>query len=48
MTTTTIDYGLPVAGHVRFTVYDLLGREVAVLVDEKINFAEVVLNKVFE
>lgn len=31
--TTTIAYGVPAAGPVRLIVYDLLGREVAVLVD---------------
>jgi hypothetical protein len=31
---TTITYTLPEAVHVRLTVYDVLGREVAVLVDE--------------
>jgi hypothetical protein len=31
--TTTIRYGVPVTGPVRLAVYDLLGREVAVLVD---------------
>jgi hypothetical protein len=33
--TTRIRYQLPVAGDVRLTVYDVLGSEVAVLVDEK-------------
>ncbi|MGA9117872.1 MAG: T9SS type A sorting domain-containing protein [Bacteroidota bacterium] len=33
--TTVIRYELPVAGHVRLVVYDLLGREVKILVDEK-------------
>jgi hypothetical protein len=33
--TTVISCQLPVAGHVRLAVYDLLGREVAVLVDER-------------
>jgi len=28
---TTIEYRVPTAGHVRLTVYDVLGREVAVL-----------------
>ena len=32
---TTISYGLPQAGPVRLTVYDALGREVAVLVDRE-------------
>lgn len=32
---TTISYGLPLAGPVRLTVYDALGREVAVLVDRE-------------
>ena len=31
----TIKYRLPVPGHVRLTVYDVLGRELAVLVDER-------------
>jgi hypothetical protein len=31
---TEISYRLPSAGHVRLTVYDVLGREVRVLVDE--------------
>ncbi|MXW65371.1 MAG: T9SS type A sorting domain-containing protein, partial [Bacteroidetes bacterium SB0668_bin_1] len=31
---TTIRYALPWAGNVRLAVYDLLGHEVAVLVDE--------------
>ena len=31
---TTIRYALPQAGNVRLAVYDLLGHEVAVLVDE--------------
>lgn len=33
--TTMIGYQIPVSGHVRLTVFDLLGREVAVLVDER-------------
>jgi hypothetical protein len=33
--TTVVSYQLPVAGAVRLVVYDILGREVAVLVDEK-------------
>jgi hypothetical protein len=33
--TTVLSFRLPVAGSVRLTVYDLLGREVAVLVDER-------------
>ncbi|HMB92664.1 MAG TPA: T9SS type A sorting domain-containing protein [Rhodothermales bacterium] len=33
--TTTIRYGVPAAGPVRLAVYDLLGREVAVLVNAK-------------
>jgi hypothetical protein len=33
--TTTISYQLPVAGKARLSVYDMLGREVAVLVDEE-------------
>ena len=32
---TTISYGVPQAGPVRLTVYDALGREVAVLVDRE-------------
>jgi len=32
---TTIHYQLPNAGHVTLKVYDMLGREVAILVDEK-------------
>ena len=31
----TIEYRVPAGGHVRLTVYDVLGRELAVLVDEK-------------
>ena len=31
---TTIRFGLPEAGHVRLVVYDVMGREVAVLTDE--------------
>jgi hypothetical protein len=31
---TTIEYGLPAAGRVRLTVFDVLGRELATLVDE--------------
>ena len=31
----TIEYRLPASGHVRLTVYDVLGRELAVLVDER-------------
>jgi len=31
---TTIEYGLPEAGHVKIEVYDLLGRRVATLLDE--------------
>jgi glucuronoarabinoxylan endo-1,4-beta-xylanase len=33
--TTVVKYQLPVAGDVRLGVYDLLGREVAVLVNER-------------
>jgi hypothetical protein len=33
--TTEIQYGLPVAGHVDLTIYDLVGREVRTLVDEQ-------------
>jgi len=33
--TTTIQYGLPNAAEVRLTVYDLMGRQVAVLVDQR-------------
>jgi subtilisin-like proprotein convertase family protein len=33
--TTTISFQLPVAGNVKLAVYDLLGREVSVLVDER-------------
>ncbi len=33
--TTTIGYQIPVSGHVKLAVFDLLGREVAVLVDER-------------
>ena len=33
---TRISFGLPVAGEVRLTVFDVLGREVAVLVDERL------------
>ncbi|CAG1772615.1 partial Neutral protease NprE, partial [uncultured bacterium] len=32
--TTSIGYQVPVSGHVRLAVYDMLGREVALLVDE--------------
>ncbi|OGU79480.1 MAG: hypothetical protein A2W11_03655, partial [Ignavibacteria bacterium RBG_16_35_7] len=32
---TTINYSIPVAGHVNLTVYNLLGSEVATLVDEQ-------------
>lgn len=32
--TTTIEFGIPKAGHVRLSVYNLLGQEVAVLLDE--------------
>jgi hypothetical protein len=32
--TTTIGYDLPVSSHVRLTIYDVLGREVTILVDE--------------
>lgn len=32
--TTRIEYDLPVAGHVKLAVFDLVGREVAILVDE--------------
>jgi hypothetical protein len=35
--TTVIAYQLPVAAHVRLAVYDLLGREVRVLVDEQLS-----------
>jgi hypothetical protein len=35
--TTVIRYRLPVAGHVRLTVHDLLGREVAVAVDGRVD-----------
>jgi len=31
----TIEYRVPAPGHVRLTVYDVLGRELAVLVDER-------------
>ena len=31
--TTTIEYALPASGPVRLSVYDMLGREVAILVD---------------
>ncbi len=31
--TTTIEYALPVSGHVHLSVYDMLGREIAILVD---------------
>ncbi|MXY07114.1 MAG: T9SS type A sorting domain-containing protein [Rhodothermaceae bacterium] len=31
----TIEYRVPTPGHVRLTVYDVLGRELAVLVDER-------------
>ncbi len=31
--TTTIEYALPASSHVRLSVYDVLGREVAILVD---------------
>ena len=31
----TIEYRLPAGGHVRLTMYDVLGRELAVLVDER-------------
>jgi hypothetical protein len=31
---TTIEYGLPEAGHVRIQIYDLLGRQVETLIDE--------------
>ena len=34
--TTTISYALSRASHTTLTVYDLLGREVAVLVDERV------------
>jgi 5-hydroxyisourate hydrolase-like protein (transthyretin family) len=33
--TTVISFQSPVANHIRIMVYDLLGREVAVLMDEK-------------
>ena len=35
--TTTIKFGLPTASHVNLTVYDILGREVTVLVKERRN-----------
>ena len=31
----TIEYHVPASGHVRLTVYDVLGRELVVLVDER-------------
>jgi len=31
---TTINYSLPVRGHVNITIYNILGREVATLVDD--------------
>jgi hypothetical protein len=34
--TTTIEYGLPEAGHVRIEIYDLLGRKVETLVDQEL------------
>ncbi len=34
---TTITYELPVASEVKLSIYDILGREVAALVDEKVN-----------
>jgi hypothetical protein len=34
---TSISFNIPVAGNVKLTVYDLLGRQVAVLVNEKLN-----------
>jgi glucuronoarabinoxylan endo-1,4-beta-xylanase len=33
--TTVVSYQLPVAGNVKLSVYDLLGREVAVLANER-------------
>lgn len=33
--TTTIEYALPKAGHVRITIYDMLGRHVRTLVDSR-------------
>jgi hypothetical protein len=33
--TTTINYQLPIAGYVSLKVFDMLGREIASLIDEK-------------
>jgi WD40 repeat protein len=33
---TTIRFSIPIAGHVRLAMYDLLGREVALLVDDEV------------
>ena len=44
--TTTIGYGLPVDGHVNLKVYDVLGREVATLVNEfaQAGYHQVIVN----